>query len=134
MKVAVFENVLTDIKEGFDLINDYYFDNTLEINYFTSSQELGSIVNITTYDIAFIDIALSSNSDLDGVFLIKEILSLNDVIVPELIIITGQTKIQSVLEEHNIDFIPVLQKPFISEEVKSQIQLAILTIETKKPR
>ncbi len=124
-KIGVFENVLADLKDGFELINDYDFENTLLVDYFTSSQDFGDLKGVEKYDLLFIDIALSSNSDLDGIYLIKKIKELKGIKIPKLIVITGQTKINDLLREHQIQDVKVTQKPFIAEEVVKLIKEAI---------
>jgi DNA-binding LytR/AlgR family response regulator len=100
MKIAVFENEYNSVKGAFEAANLIYFDEKLTIDVFPSSQNF-NFNNINDYDLYFIDISLSSKSNLDGFGVIKEFKTINDNLANKIIILTGNSKIQEIMKSDN---------------------------------
>ncbi|HTA63765.1 MAG TPA: response regulator [Bacteroidia bacterium] len=125
MKIALFENELHKVEVQFDICNKVFFKDSLEINTFTNSQVFGDINEISNYDLAIIDISLSSHSDKDGYNLIAQILKLQKQ--PKLLILTGSGNIQSGLEERKLPFIPIMEKPVDAVDIANKIKEVMKT-------
>lgn len=118
MKVAIFENQFGQVQTQFDIVKNLFFDNKLEYIHFNSSQEIGDINKISDYDLAVIDISLSSSSDKDGYNLISEILKLPKH--PKIIILTGNSKIEEGLKERNLPALPIIKKPVDALDIRDK--------------
>lgn len=115
IKVAVFENESHLIDATFDTTNFYYFDNIFNFEYFPSSQSLNPFERIKDYSIIIIDIDLSQKSELDGYSLLMKINQL--AIKPEIIILTGHSKVAENLKIKNLPSYHIIQKPLAIEEL-----------------
>jgi len=119
MKIAIFENQFNQVKIQFDVANRIFFEDKLDYEQFNSSQEFGGLNNLSNFDLAIIDISLSSNSDLDGYDLISEILSFDNP--PKILILTGNSNIEENLKKRNLPEIPILMKPIDAIDIKNKI-------------
>ena len=102
MKIAVFENEYQSVSGAFNAANLLNFDNGLEISVFPSSQS-AILKDIINYEVIFIDIDLSSKSDLDGYSLIQELKKFDKNINRKIAILTGNNKISESLNLRKID-------------------------------
>lgn len=119
MKVVIFENQFYQVKIQFDVANRIFFNNKIEYVQFNSSQEFGALNNIINYDLAIIDISLSSNSDLDGYDLITQISEVENH--PKILILTGNSSIEQNLKKRNLPSIPILMKPVDAIDIRDKI-------------
>jgi DNA-binding LytR/AlgR family response regulator len=122
MKIAVFENEYQSVSGAFSAASLLNFDNTLNIEVFPSSQS-ATLTEIVRYDVIFIDIDLSSKSDLDGYSLIQQLQNLDDNINKKIVILTGNNKIIESLNLRKINSIniSIIIKPTDYEEITKVI-------------
>jgi DNA-binding LytR/AlgR family response regulator len=122
MKIAVFENELDAVKGAFDVANLTKFNKSLDVNYFASSQS-ADFNKIASFDVIFVDIDLSTKSNLDGFGVISKIKSIDDHLANRIIILTGNDKIRETMESRNISDsrINIIFKPTNYEEVARYI-------------
>lgn len=102
MKIAVFENEYSSVVGAFKAANLLNFNNSLDVKNFPSSQSI-SIEEVLLFDVIFIDIDLSSKSELDGYSLIKKLYEIDDSIKNKLIILTGNNNVVESLFHKGID-------------------------------
>jgi DNA-binding response OmpR family regulator len=122
MKIAIFENEYESVKGAFDAANVLCFDNTLEFVNFPSSQK-ANFLEMGDYAAIFIDIDLSSKSELDGFALIQLLLSSEKSNNNKIIILTGNSKIEESLKSRNIQYtnFKIIIKPTNFQEVADVI-------------
>lgn len=123
MKIAIFENEYDSVKGAFETSNLLDFDGNLIFDVFPSSQK-ADFSKLNEYTAIFIDIDLSSKSELDGFALIQKIKSINVGLVPKVIILTGNNRIEENLEERNLSNpeIQIIIKPTNYEEITKAIK------------
>jgi CheY-like chemotaxis protein len=119
MRIAIFENQFHQVKIQFEVANKLFFNDELIFTHFNSSQELQPIAKVNDFDLLIIDISLSSNSDLDGFDLIKEIVKLEKR--PKILILTGNSNIEEGLEKRGLPIFPILSKPVGPLDIKEKI-------------
>lgn len=122
MKVAIFENEYESVRISFETANLIYFDNNIEFTVYPSSQS-ADLSKINDYDVVFIDIDLSSKSDLDGYSLIEKISSTYPDVEKRMVILTGNNKIVESLNLRGlyIKNLQIIIKPTDYEEVSKSI-------------
>ncbi len=122
-KIAIFENEYTSVKGAFDTANLIKFDNSLELIIFPSSQ-VADLNKISEYAAIFIDIDLSSKSELDGFGLIEKIVKIKKEIVKKIIILTGNNKIKEILIKRNLYSPPIeiIIKPTDYREISKYLR------------
>ena len=122
MKIAVFENEYQSVSGAFNAANYLNFDNILNIQVFPSSQSV-ALTEVVEFDVIFIDIDLSSKSDLDGYSLILQLQKLNENINKKIVILTGNNKIIESLNFRKINStnISIIIKPTDYEEITKKI-------------
>lgn len=122
MKIAVFENEYQSVSGAFSAANLLNFDNALNIQVLPSSQS-AILTEIINFDVIFIDIDLSSKSDLDGYSLIQHLQKLEDSINKKIVILTGNNKIIESLNLRKINStnISIIIKPTDYEEITKVI-------------
>lgn len=122
MKIAIFENEYESVKVSFETANLIYFDNEIEFAIYPSSQS-ADFEKIKDYDVIFIDIDLSSKSDLDGYSLIEKISQFNSDLEKRIVVLTGNNKIVESLNSRGlyITNLKVIIKPTDYEEVSKNI-------------
>lgn len=122
MNIAVFENEYQSVNGAFNAASLLNFNNALKIQVFPSSQS-ATLTEITGYDVIFIDIDLSSKSDLDGYSLIQQLQKLDDKINYKIVILTGNNKIIESLNLRKINStnISIIIKPTDYEEITKVI-------------
>lgn len=122
MKIAVFENEYQSVSGAFNAANFLNFENSLDIHVFPSSQST-MLPEIVNFDVIFIDIDLSSKSELDGYSLIQQLQKLEDKINKKIVILTGNNKIiESLnLRKLNSTDISIIIKPTDYEEIAKVI-------------
>lgn len=125
MKIAIFENEYDSIRGAFEVANLVSFNGELEIKVFPSSQS-ADFSTFDMYSAIFIDIDLSSKSDLDGFGVINKINDLNKNLVKRIVILTGNNRIAESLKERNIqnNNMQIVIKPTDYEEVTKSIKKA----------
>lgn len=123
MKIAVFENEYQSVSGSFSAANLLNFEGSLEITVFPSSQS-ADLKEIVHYAVIFIDIDLSSKSDLDGYSLINELKKIDTNINSKIVILTGNNKIIESLNLRKIDSvnISIIIKPTDFVEVTNCIR------------
>lgn len=122
MKIAVFENEYQSVSGSFNAANLLNFNNQLQIEVFPSSQ-VANLQEIVNYDVIFIDIDLSSKSDMDGYSLIQELNKIQKEINYKIVILTGNNKIVESLNQKGINSISlsIIIKPTDFEEITNNI-------------
>lgn len=122
MKIVVFENEYQSVSGAFNASNFLTFENSLNIQNFPSSQS-AKLSEIVKYDVIFIDIDLSSKSDLDGYSLIEHLQKLDKKINKKIVILTGNNKIIESLNLRKIDStdVSIIIKPTDYEEITKVI-------------
>lgn len=132
MKVAIFENEYDSVKVAFETANFIHFNSTLQLDVFPSSQK-ADLSKINDYYAIFIDIDLSSRSELDGFGLIQAIRQIDNSLIGKIIILTGNNKIEDALKSRNIptNSIQIIIKPTNYDEIAEHIK-KIKPLTTKK--
>lgn len=126
MKIAIFENEYESVKGAFEAANLINFNNQLDIKVFPSSQK-ANLNKIDEFIVIFVDIDLSSKSELDGFSLIQQIQSIDVNLLQRVVILTGNNKIQEALKNRNIDYkIKTIIKPTNYEEISQNISQIVL--------
>lgn len=122
MKIAIFENEVDQVKNTFNIVNVIKYGNTLEIDYFVSSDECTPFSKITEYDFVFVDLDLSINSPKDGYTVIKEIQDMKTDL--PICIITGAKDVDEQLKIRGLK-VNYLEKPLSYRDV---IHLSLIHI------
>ncbi|NVJ46272.1 MAG: hypothetical protein HWE07_04060 [Cytophagia bacterium] len=120
-KIAIFENEFELLKDTFDLANLVYYNGDLEFNVFQTSQEFGDIDKIDEYDKILLDIDLAPTSEKDGFGILKEISSYSNI--EKVIIITGDSNIETKLDSKGLSKPPILKKPIDVSDLVQYLQL-----------
>ncbi|HLP64258.1 hypothetical protein [Flavobacterium sp.] len=118
MKILIFENEISGIKDAFNDVNMLDFNNKLDIKYVEKSQNFTDFKNVSQYNVVFVDIELSSNSDKDGYGVIDDLLKNN---YKKIIVLTGNM-VKENLKNKGLDFIDILTKPILLDRLKDLIQ------------
>jgi len=123
MKIAIFENEYHSVQGAFKAANLLEFDNKLEVKVFVSSQE-ADFQKIKEYDVIFVDIDLSTKSELDGFAVINKIKELDNDLTNRVIILTGNSKIEEILSDRGINRggIQIIIKPTSFNEISKAIR------------
>jgi len=126
MKIGVFENEFDSVIGSFETANLLNYDNTLEIEWFPSSQKADDS-KIKELDVIFVDIDLSSKSELDGYSLVKKIYLMDPKLIKKIIILTGNNKIEESLFQRGIEpsSVSIIIKPSNYEEITKYINKII---------
>jgi DNA-binding response OmpR family regulator len=121
MKILVFENEFDAIENAFKYLNLKEYSNSLIVDDHPRSQSIGDINNINDYDIVFIDLDLSTRSNLDGFGLIRKIESELST-YPELVILTGQDVPEDYVSANSLKKkYRILEKPINFSKLKNII-------------
>ncbi len=122
MNIAIFENEYQSVSGAFSAANLLNFENALNIQVFPSSQS-ATLTEIVCFEVIFIDIDLSSKSDLDGYSLIQQLQKLDDNINKKIVILTGNNKIIESLNLRKINstYISIIIKPTDYDEISKVI-------------
>lgn len=122
MRIAIFENEYQSVSGAFSAANLLNFENALNIQVFPSSQS-ATLTEIVGFDVIFIDIDLSSKSDLDGYSLIQQLQKLDNNINKKIVILTGNNKIIESLNLRKINstYISIIIKPTDYDEISKVI-------------
>jgi CheY-like chemotaxis protein len=118
MKILVFENEIPAVSEAFKDVNVLDFGNQLDLLYIDKSQNFRDLRQIHNYDLVFVDIDLSSNSEKDGYEIIRDLLQQN---YNKIVILTGHN-VKSELQSREWEFLDVISKPIILDDLKIMIQ------------
>ena len=109
MKITIFENEKSMVEGAFDAMNLAYFNNSVNFQYFSTSQDALPYNLLADSDIIFVDIQLTAKSELDGFNLIKALIPV--IGKEKLAIITGYSKNAEILKELGLPEIPIITKP-----------------------
>tara|TARA_R110001592_G_scaffold328258_1_gene609740 strand:- start:227 stop:616 length:390 start_codon:yes stop_codon:yes gene_type:complete len=122
MKIAIFENEYDTIEVAFKYTNKKYYNGLLDITNFPRSQSFkNKISDLNNYDLIIIDLDLSSNSELDGFGLIKEIEKEFGIAHPKMLILTGQDLEENFHLTNHLNYTyPVLEKPINYQKLKNK--------------
>jgi DNA-binding NtrC family response regulator len=118
MKILIFENEIQGIKESFDDVNFLDFNGRLEFDYYEKSQTFTKFDTLSEYDMAFIDIDLSTKSEKDGYAIIRDLIDNYDY--RKIVVMTGH-EVKEKLKCMGWDFLDILEKPIFLDELKSKI-------------
>ena len=126
MKIAIFENEYESVTGAFEVANLIDFSGLLDITIFVSSQN-ARFEEIGVFDVVFVDIDLSSKSNLDGFGVIKAIREIDASFLNRIVILTGNNKIEEILEEKGIpkEKLKIIIKPTDYEEISRVINKII---------
>ncbi len=111
MKILIFENEFIYLDTTFRYVNKLYFNDELNYEVFSNSQDFGSLHNVVNYDLVIVDISLAKRSVLDGYGLLKK---LNEIEFDKskIVIMTGNHQIKEGLIDKGLHFnYKVLTKP-----------------------
>lgn len=111
MKIAIFENEYDTVEIAFKYLNKKYFNMSLQLENYPSSDSFSDLKKLQDYTLIIIDIDLSSQSTLDGFGLIKKIE--RALVEPyKILILTGQALSENYeIENGLVKKYPVLEKP-----------------------
>jgi DNA-binding LytR/AlgR family response regulator len=123
MKIAIFENEYDSVKGAFEFANLITFNNEIEYDIFPASNNAKFDI-IDTYSVIFVDIDLSSKSELDGFGLILKIQDINPSLTEKIVILTGNNRITEILKEKGISTkaINIIIKPTDYLEISKVIR------------
>lgn len=120
MEIAIFENEYESVRIAFETANFIYFDNKIEFVIFPSSQS-SNVADFSKFKVIFIDIDLSSKSNLDGYALIEKIVGIEASLKRRIIILTGNNKINESLISRGLNNLKIIIKPTDYEEISKNI-------------
>ena len=122
MKIAIFENEYPSVQGAFDAANLIDFNNQLTVKVFPSSQS-ANFQEMKEYEVIFVDIDLSTKSQLDGFGVINKIKECDNSLTNRIVILTGNSKIEEILSERGIerDGIQIIIKPTNFTEISNAI-------------
>lgn len=123
MKVLIFENEYEAVKGAFEYANFINFDDSLKFEVYVTSQSF-NFSNINDYQVIFIDIDLSTKSELDGFGIIRKILNEKPEVINKVVILTGNNKISEILKDQigrEIN-LKIITKPTDFDELTKVIQ------------
>ena len=125
MKIAVFENLFTEVQGAFTAANLKYFNNELEFSIFPASQKLKPFASLTQYQGVVVDIELAPKSELDGYGLIQKI----KTAYPDMpiMVLTGHSKVKEKLKQLDIHDVPVVIKPITFKDLQAGLQTFVST-------
>lgn len=118
MKILVFENEIPAVSEAFEDLNNLDFGNSLEVTYVDKSQNFRDFRSVGQFDIVFVDIDLSSNSEKDGYGIIKD---LKDNDFNNIVVLTGND-VKDELQRKGWESISIVSKPIFLDELKATIE------------
>lgn len=125
MKIAIFENEYGSVKGAFESANFFYFEGKLTFENFASSQK-ANLASMSNYAVIFVDIDLSSKSELDGFSLIEKIVEINSDLVSRIVILTGNNRIKEIMPKNSIfDNIEIHFKPTDFDRIAKSLQSVI---------
>lgn len=113
MKILVFENEIPAVSEAFNDVNILDFNNELEVTYIDKSQNFRDFRQVNQYDLIFVDIDLSSNSEKDGYGIIEDLKRNN---YDKIVVLTGNI-VRDELKERGWETIQTLSKPIFLDEL-----------------
>tara|TARA_Y100000813_G_C24027388_1_gene288059 strand:+ start:105 stop:503 length:399 start_codon:yes stop_codon:yes gene_type:complete len=127
MRVAVFENEITQVEGAFKYLNLRFYNNLINYHYYETSQAKPEELSWEDFDAIVIDIDLSKKSELDGIGLIKKIKEESPRSNSKLIVLTGHNDIEERLQSEGVNNIPILNKPpnfkMIYQELRQRLKL-----------
>ncbi|MFN8229482.1 MAG: response regulator [Bacteroidia bacterium] len=123
MKIIIFENQFHQVKVQFEIANKLFFKDQLIFEQYNAAQEFQPLSKIVDYDLAIIDISLSSNSKLDGFDLISEIIKIEKR--PRILILTGNSNIEEGLEKRGLPKFLILYKPVDPIDIANKIKACL---------
>ncbi|GAA3956129.1 hypothetical protein [Hymenobacter algoricola] len=121
MNIVVFENEYSNICASFQAVNLIYFKNKFKITDYASSQTCPDLNNITKDSCIFVDIDLSSKSNMDGFELIEELLRIG---FPRknIVILTGHVHIADKAMERGLGDLPIVTKPIDFNSLRASLE------------
>lgn len=119
MKILVFENEIPAVSEAFSDVNKLDFNDELEVLYIDKSQNFRDFRQLSQYDLIFVDIDLSSNSEKDGYGIIEDLKSHN---YDNIVVLTGNI-VRDELKERGWGYIKILSKPIFLNELTDLINI-----------
>jgi DNA-binding response OmpR family regulator len=122
MKIAIFENEYDTVEIAFKYLNKKYFNLSLKLENYPSSDSFSDLKNLQDYSLIIVDIDLSSQSTLDGFGLIKKIEK--TLIEPyKILILTGQALSENYDIENGLSKkYTVLEKPINYNKLNVQFE------------
>lgn len=109
MKILLFENEFDQIRSCFDAIRVLHFKD-LTTTVHLKSQDIGDFKNVFEHDFVFIDINLTSASELDGFQILAKLLE-SGFPKQKICILTGWLNINEELISKGFEDINSLTKP-----------------------
>ncbi|GGA78613.1 hypothetical protein GCM10008015_19160 [Flavobacterium palustre] len=122
MKIAIFENEYDTVEIAFKYLNKKYFNYSLKLENYPSSDSFPDLKKLQDYSLIIIDLDLSSQSSLDGFGLIKKIEK--TLVEPiKILILTGQALSDKYDVENGLNKkYPVLEKPINYNKLNNQFE------------
>lgn len=118
MKILVFENEIPAVSDAFNDVNILDFNGELNVEYKDKSQSFRDFRLVSNYDLIFVDIDLSSNSEKDGYGIIEDLKKNN---FNKIIVLTGNI-VKDELEKKGWGDIRILSKPIFLDELTLAIK------------
>jgi CheY-like chemotaxis protein len=123
MKILVFENEIPAVSEAFNDVNVLDFNNELDVTFIDKSQNFRDFRLLNQFDLIFVDIDLSSNSEKDGYGIIEDLKKNN---FHKIAILTGNI-VRDELKKRGWDDIKILSKPIFLDELTNLIKIYLVS-------
>jgi CheY-like chemotaxis protein len=117
IKILVFENEIPAVSEAFNDVNILDFNNELEVTFVDKSQNFRDFRQVNKFDLIFVDIDLSSNSEKDGYGIIEDLKRNN---YHKIVVLTGNI-VRDELKKRGWNDIKILSKPIFLDELTNLI-------------
>lgn len=120
-KILIFEDEWVTIQGSFELANAFAFNDELEFEPHSKSQDVQYSTWSGYYDAVFIDITLAKNSKMDGFSIVNTIRDKKLIDFSKVVIMTGNSRVKEKLEEMGLDtnVLTVMYKPVAFDELAS---------------
>lgn len=119
MKILIFENEIKEVRRNFELVNTLDFDDKLEFNWVTKSQDFEDLSKVHDFNLVIIDIDLSTKSVHDGYSLLDLILKEENY--SNVFVMSGH-EVEKELKEKGLKDVDLLKKPVILDELSHLIR------------
>ena len=117
-KILLVEDEISNNEGAFAIANEYRFDGRLKFDFKPRSQDV-DFEALEQYVLLIVDITLAKKSEMDGYSVVKKIIDEDLYPKENLIILTGNNRVEEGLIEHGIDAdnITIIYKPINYEDV-----------------
>jgi len=122
-KILIFEDEWSTIRGSFELANIYAFEEGLQFNVRSKSQDVKFSSWKDEYAAVFIDITLAKNTKMDGYHIVQKIMNERLIDASKIVILTGNSKVQEKLKEMGINTssIHIMYKPISFDKLSEKL-------------